>query len=81
MKDSKPAVNKPKNRATKSRKVTDIIKSEEALLLTLALHIADCDIAITDVQKDSREVFLRALGAYRQGMLVYDSLDMEDLEK
>ena len=81
MADAKP-LNSHRNRATKSRRITDIAKSEELLLLALALHVVDIGFpggVENDVSARSREVFLRCLAKYRQGMLVYDNVDLEDL--
>ncbi len=73
----KSQINKSLNRATKSRRLTAIKKSEELLLLRVAQALLElCDVYYP-AQATAQVLALRsALELYRQGMLVFDDIDI-----
>jgi len=61
----------------KSRRLTDILRSEEQVLLTMAVLLEElADIMYPSVATEAQEKFITALDKYRKGMLVYDDMDV-----
>ncbi len=75
----KQSTNTPLNRATKSRRVTAVNRSEELLLLKTCLVLKE----LTEVYYPAEltpavQEFLQALALWRQGMLQFDEMEVSD---
>jgi len=69
-----------RNRATKSRRLTAIARSEELLLLKMAQFVKAFgdEVALSGATDVIFTEFVSSLAKYRQGTLVFDDINVDE---